>query len=87
MRAAARLTRLGCDAYAYAMVAAGRIDILVESGLKPWDWTARAPVVRAAGGALVNWRGQAPDTGGQVLAVGDAALIDQALVTLRRSAL
>ena len=87
VRAAARLTRLGCDAYAYAMVAAGRIDIVVESGLKPWDWTALAPVVRAAGGALVNWRGQAPDAGGQVLAVGDAALIDQALVTLRRSAL
>ncbi|MFN3353810.1 MAG: histidinol-phosphatase [Brevundimonas sp.] len=86
VRAAARLTRLGCDAYAYAMVAAGRIDMVIESGLKVWDWTALAPVVRAAGGAFVNWRGEAPDAGGQVLAVGDAALIDQALVTLRRSA-
>ncbi|MFC0633878.1 histidinol-phosphatase [Brevundimonas balnearis] len=87
VRAAARLTRLGCDAYAYAMVAAGRIDIVVESGLKPWDWTALAPVVRAAGGGFVNWRGEAPDAGGQVLAVGDVALIEQALVTLRRSAI
>lgn len=86
VRAAARLARLGCDAYAYAMVAAGRIDAVVESGLKTWDWTALCPVIRAAGGEVVNWRGQAPDDGGQVLAVGDAALIDQALVTLRRAA-
>lgn len=87
VRATARLTRLGCDAYAYAMVAAGHIDVVVEAGLKPWDWTALAPLVRAAGGEMVNWRGGAPDADGQVLAVGDAALIEQALVTLKRSAL
>lgn len=87
VRAAARLARLGCDAYAYAMLAAGRIDLVAEAGLKPWDWSALVPVIRAAGGAVVNWRGQAPDDGGQILAVGDARLIDQALVTLRRAAL
>jgi len=87
VRAAARLARLGCDAYAYAMVAAGRIDLVAETSLKPWDWSALVPVVEAAGGKVVNWRGQATDDKGQVLAVGDAALIDQALVTLRRAAL
>ena len=86
VRAAARLARLGCDAYAYAMVA-GRIDLVAETSLKPWDWSALVPVVEAAGGKVVNWRGQATDDKGQVLAVGDAALIDQALVTLRRAAL
>ena len=86
LRAAARLARLGCDAYAYAMVAAGRMDLVAETSLKPWDWSALVPVVEAAGGRVVNWRGAAPDDGGQVLAVGDAGLIDQALVTLRRAA-
>ena len=86
VRAAARLARLGCDAYAYTMIAAGRIDLVAETALKPWDWSALVPVVEAAGGRVVNWRGQTPDAGGQILAVGDAALIDQALVTLRRSA-
>lgn len=86
VRAAARLARLGCDAYAYAMLAAGRIDLVAESALKVWDWTALVPVIEAAGGRVVNWRGAAPDDGGQILAVGDAALIDQALVTLRRAA-
>jgi len=87
VRAAARLARLGCDAYAYAMLAAGRIDLVAETSLKPWDWSALVPVIEAAGGKVVNWRGAAPDDGGQILAVGDDRLIDQALVTLRRAAL
>jgi histidinol phosphatase-like enzyme (inositol monophosphatase family) len=87
VRAAARLARLGCDAYAYAMLAAGRIDLVAESGLKVWDWSALVPVITAAGGDVTNWRGEAPDGGGQILAVGDVAIRDQALVTLRRAAL
>lgn len=87
VRAAARLARLGCDAYAYAMVAAGRIDLVAESALKVWDWSALVPVVEAAGGQVTNWRGEAPDEGGQILAVGDSRLRDQALVALRRAAI
>ncbi len=87
VRAAARLARLGCDAYAYAMLAAGRIDLVAESGLKLWDWAALVPVIEGAGGEVTNWRGEAPDGGGQILAVGDARLRDQALVAFRRSAL
>lgn len=86
VRATARLARLGCDAYAYAMVAAGKMDLVAETSLKPWDWSALVPVIEAAGGKVVNWRGAAPDCNGQVLAVGDARLIDQALVTLKRAA-
>jgi histidinol phosphatase-like enzyme (inositol monophosphatase family) len=86
VRAAARLARLGCDAYAYAMVAAGRMDLVAEAGLKVWDWSALVPVVEAAGGRVVDWRG-GDDLAGQVLAVGDERLIDQALVTLKRAAL
>ena len=87
VRAAARMARLGCDAYAYAMVAAGRIDLVAESALKVWDWSALAPVIENAGGRVLNWRGEAPDGGGQILALGDARLAEQALVALRRAAL
>ena len=87
VRAAARLARLGCDAYAYAMLAAGRIDLVAESGLKVWDWSALVPVVQAAGGHVTNWRGEAPDGTGQILAVGDARLTDQALVAFRRASI
>ena len=87
VRAAARLARFGCDAYAYAMVAAGRIDLVAESGLKVWDWSALIPVVEAAGGQITNWRGEAPDGTGQIIAVGDVRTREQALVAFRRAAL
>ena len=86
VRAAARLARLGCDAYAYAMLAAGRIDLVAETALKVWDWSALVPVIEASGGQVTNWRGKTPDDGGQILAVGDARLRDQARVALRRAA-
>ncbi|RZJ92770.1 MAG: histidinol-phosphatase [Brevundimonas sp.] len=87
VRAAARLARLGCDAYAYAMLAVGHIDLVVESGLKPWDWSALVPVIEAAGGAVSNWRGEPVDGSGQILAVGDVRIRDQALVTLKRASI
>lgn len=87
VRAAARLARYGCDAYAYAMVAAGRMDLVAEASLKLWDWSALIPVVEAAGGEVTNWRGEAVDGTGQILAVGDTRIREQALVTLKRAAL
>ena len=87
VRAAARLARLGCDAYAYAMVAAGTMDLVIEAGLKAWDIDAAIPVVEGAGGLVTDWRG-APvgASGGQIAIAGDRACLDEALVALRRSA-
>ena len=78
LRAATRLSRLGCDAYAYAMVAAGRMDLVAETGLKPWDWAAPMALVRAAGGAVTTWNGAEPAGESSVLAVGDPVLLEPA---------
>jgi histidinol phosphatase-like enzyme (inositol monophosphatase family) len=87
VRAAARLARLGCDAYAYAMVAAGTMDLVVEAGLKAWDIDAAIPVIAGAGGLTTDWRGRpVGPNGGQVAIAGDRACLDEALVALRRSA-
>lgn len=87
VRAAAKLARLGCDAYAYAMVAAGTMDLVIESGLKTWDILAAIPVIEGAGGVVTDWRGEAsPIGGGQVAIAGDRGCLDEALVALRRSA-
>ena len=85
MRATARLARLGCDAYAYAMLASGHIDLVAETALKPWDWTALVALIEAAGGTVTDWLGHPPHDDGRILAVGDAALTEQALLTLRRA--
>ncbi len=87
VRAAARLARLGCDAYAYAMVAQGTMDLVVEAGLKSWDIEAAIPVVEGAGGMVTNWRGEpVGSNGGQIAIAGDRRVLDEALVALRRSA-
>jgi len=87
VRAAARLARLGCDAYAYAMVAQGTMDLVVEAGLKAWDIEAAIPVVEGAGGMVTDWRGQpVGSNGGQIAISGDRAVLDEALVALKRSA-
>ena len=86
VRAAARLTRLGGDAYFFAMVAAGLIDLVVEAGLKAWDIDPVTPVIEGAGGLVTDWRG-APRVGaGQAVVAGDRACLDEALTALRRSA-
>ena len=82
LRGAVRVTRYGHDAYGYARLAAGAIDLVAESGLKPHDWHALVPVIRGAGGVVGNWRGGADLSEGQVLAAATAELFDQAVALL-----
>ncbi len=83
VRAASRLARLGCDAYAYAMVAAGTMDLVLEAGLKAWDIDAAIPVIEGAGGAVTDWQGAPVGAhGGQVAIAGDRACLTQALAAL-----
>jgi fructose-1,6-bisphosphatase/inositol monophosphatase family enzyme len=76
------VTRYGLDAYAYARLAAGSIDLVAESGLKPHDYNALIPVVRAAGGVIGNWRGENDFSEGQVLAAATWDLFDEAVGVL-----
>jgi fructose-1,6-bisphosphatase/inositol monophosphatase family enzyme len=85
VRAAAKLARLGCDAYAYAMVAMGKMDMVIEAGLKSWDIEAAIPLIEGAGGLVTNWRGDpVGPNGGQMVISGDCRPLDEALVSLRR---
>lgn len=78
LRRSARLTRYGLDAYGYALVAAGSLDIVAESGLKPHDYNALVPLVRAAGGAVSNWSGGSDLGAGQIVAAANEALLEEA---------
>ena len=70
----ARLVRYGGDCYCYAMLAMGQVDIVIETGLQPYDVQALIPIVESAGGRMTNWQGGACDGGGDVLACGDPDL-------------
>jgi len=79
IRERAKLTRYGFDCYAYSMIAAGHMDCVVESGLKPFDIQALMPIVTGAGGGITSWNGGDASGGGRVLAYSDPRIRDEAL--------
>jgi myo-inositol-1(or 4)-monophosphatase len=78
LRGAVRLTRYGLDGYGYARLAAGGLDLIAESGLKPHDYHAVVPLVRGAGGAVSNWSGGADLSAGQIVAAASEPLLEEA---------
>ena len=79
LKSAAWLTRFGGDCYGYCLLAAGHIDIIVETGLKPYDVVALIPIIERAGGVITTWDGGRPEGGGRILACGDPRLHEAAL--------
>jgi len=83
VKARVRLTRYGMDCYAYALIAAGQIDLVIEAGLYPYDVHAPIAVIEAAGGVVTDWQGGPAHGGGRVLAASSRALHAAALDLLR----
>lgn len=79
-----RLTRFGCDCYAYALLAAGQIDLVIEAGLHAYDIQGPMGVIEAAGGIVTDWRGGPAHKGGRILAAGDARVHAEAMEILSR---
>lgn len=84
VRIAARDTLWGGDCYNYGLLAAGHLDLVVEDGLKLYDFAALVPIVEGAGGIMRDWNGQPLDmhSDGRVIATGDARLIDVTVAAL-----
>ncbi len=78
-----RLTRYGTDCYAYALLAMGQLDLVIEAGLQAYDIQGPLAVVEAAGGIVTDWQGGPADQGGQVLAAANAQLHTAALGLLK----
>jgi myo-inositol-1(or 4)-monophosphatase len=78
-----RLSRYGGDCYAYCMLAAGHVDLVIETGLKPYDVLPLVPIISGAGGVITTWDGGAPNGGGRIIAAGDKRLHAAALEMLR----
>lgn len=79
----AKLVRYGTDCYAYALIAAGQIDLVIEAGLQAYDVQAPIAVIEAAGGIVTDWQGRPCHDGGQVLAAANATIHAEALALLR----
>jgi histidinol-phosphatase len=79
---AVRLSRYGGDCYAYCMLAAGHVDLVIETGLKPYDVLPLMPIIVGAGGVVTSWDGGAANAGGRIIAAGDKRVHAAALELL-----
>jgi myo-inositol-1(or 4)-monophosphatase len=79
VEAAVKLSRYGGDCYPYCMLAAGHVDLVIETGLKPHDIVALIPIIEGAGGIITNWEGGSAAKGGRVVAAGDRRMHAEAL--------
>jgi histidinol phosphatase-like enzyme (inositol monophosphatase family) len=77
------LNRFGGDCYNYAMLAAGHLDLVVESKLKPYDIVPLIPILEGAGCVVTDWQGRVPLAGGDVVAAATVELHEAALELLR----
>ncbi|KAJ7967281.1 Inositol-1-monophosphatase [Quillaja saponaria] len=92
VRSKVKVPLYGCDCYAYALLASGHVDIVVESGLKPYDFLSLIPVIEGAGGVITDWKGHqlywdaspfSHATSFKVVAAGDKQIHQQALDSLQ----
>ncbi|KAL1554304.1 Bifunctional phosphatase IMPL2, chloroplastic [Salvia divinorum] len=92
VRSKVKVPLYGCDCYAYALLASGFVDLVIESGLKPYDFLSLIPVIEGAGGVITDWEGHqlkweasskshAPPSF-NVVAAGDKRVHEEALETL-----
>jgi inositol-phosphate phosphatase / L-galactose 1-phosphate phosphatase / histidinol-phosphatase len=74
----------GGDCYNYGLLAAGQIDLVVEAGLKLYDFAALVPIIEGSGGIMCDWTGEPlhAESDGHVIALGDAARLDDVLESL-----
>eukprot|EP00850_Spirogloea_muscicola_P011600 SM000072S21234 [mRNA] locus=s72:468687:471132:- [translate_table: standard] len=95
IRSKVKMPLYGCDCYAYGLLAAGHVDLVVEADLKPYDYMALVPVIEGAGGHITDWRGNSLNwspfvledgevqlAAGEVVAAGDSAVHRAALAAL-----
>lgn len=74
-----RLVRYGLDCYAYALLAAGHVDLVIEAGLQAYDVVAPIALIEAAGGVVSDWQGGPAHHGGRIVAAASRELHAQAL--------
>src|ERR1700691_3712896 len=79
---AVQLSRYGGDCYAYCVLAAGHVDLIIETELKPHDVLALIPNIEGAAGIMTTGENGHPHNGGRIVAAGDKRVHSQAMELL-----
>ena len=79
-----KTVRLGGDCYSYCLLADGHVDVILESGLKPWDIRALEPIIKNAGGVIKTWEGEKIFNGGRIIAAANKTLFKKTKTALTK---
>lgn len=85
LRACCRMSRYGGDCYSYCLLALGQVDLIVESGLAPYDIAPLIPLIKGAGGVISTWDGGPANLGGKIIAAASPELHEAALGKLSQN--
>lgn len=78
-----QLSRYGVDCYAYALLAGGHIDLIIEPSMNTYDIAALVPLIENAGGVVSTWDGNRAEQGGDIIAAATPELRDAALEVMQ----
>jgi myo-inositol-1(or 4)-monophosphatase len=70
------------DAYGHALVATGRVELMLDPIMSPWDCAPFPPILREAGGFSGDWQGK-PTIFGSELMSTTQALLPQVLALMQ----
>jgi myo-inositol-1(or 4)-monophosphatase len=75
--------RFGGDAYFFALLAAGHLDIAMDPKLQIYDIAALIPIIKGAGGVVGSWTDNDPTQGRDVLCASCQVLLDEAVAVMQ----
>ncbi len=90
IRSSAGGTRGWSDAYGHALVATGRVELMLDPIMNPWDCGPFPPILREAGGYFGDWSGNETIYAGEAMSTTRSllpevlSLIEGALDRIRR---
>ena len=75
--------RITYDALSYCLLAEGKIDVVIETNLKPYDIIPMIQIIKKSGGCVTNWKNESPEKGGDIIATSNKILHKKILKILR----
>lgn len=76
-----KFSTFGTDCFGYGLLLSGKIDLIVEANMKPWDYMAQIPLIKEQGGFISDWSGKPLNlnSNGEVIACRSESCYNEAM--------
>ena len=73
------------DALNFCLLAEGKVEVVIETNLKPFDIVPLIPIIEKAGGVVTTWSNRSAVHGGNILATSNKTIHNKILKILKSS--